>query len=156
MGHASWMLDQGLDSTERLTQRENLGASANIDGRLFTPCYPEGDHSTEVAHLPPRHLVTWMLRKAGPKNLTDCGVTGEEVNNRSCVGAMPIHPNAERLDTAQHQPGIERPRNGAHGVLMECQSLTEVGVSNDQRSTDDVAMPTEVLGGRVDHNVRTQ
>ena len=51
------------------------------------------------------------------------------------------------------EEGVERPGDGAHGVLVEADLLGEVEVAHDDGSADDVAVPTDVLGRRVQHHV---
>jgi YVTN family beta-propeller protein len=43
----------------------------------------------------------------------------EEFGDGGGVGAMPVHPDAERFDPSQGQPAIERAGNGAAGILMQ-------------------------------------
>ena len=69
---------------------------------------------------------------------------------------MPVHPDAERLQPAQHQPRVERAGDGADRVLVERDLLGELEVAYDEGAADDVGVAAAVLRGRVHDDVGTE
>ena len=55
-----------------------------------------------------------------------CGCAARSLGDPLGVGAVPVHPHGQRLDAAQHQPGVERAGDGAHRVLVEGQLVAEL------------------------------
>src|SRR5205814_10200151 len=70
--------------------------------------------------------------------------------------AVPVHADAEGTGAAQGQPGVEGPGYRTHGVLVVLEILVQVPALHDQRTADDVGVPTEVLGRRVQDDVGAQ
>src|SRR4051794_2061675 len=66
---------------------------------------------------------------------------------------MAVHAHRERLDAAEHEPGVERARHAAHRVLVVGEVLAELVVGRDEGAADDVTVTTEVLRGRVHDDV---
>ena len=100
--------------------------------------------------------ISWPgVRRAAPGRAPSptAGCSEQELGDPRRVGAVPVHADAEGLDAAQHQPGVERAGDRAHRVLVVGQPLAELGVGDDQRAADDVGVPAEVLRRRVDDDV---
>ena len=68
---------------------------------------------------------------------------------------MALHAEGERLDAAQGQPAVERPGDGAGGILVEADRLQQLARADDG-AADDVGMAAEVLGRAVHDDVRAQ
>ena len=82
------------------------------------------------------------------------GCAVQELDHPLGVVAVPVHPDAERLEAAQHQPGVERarpPRPSRSGGRRAPRPSSRV--AHDQRAADDVGVPAEVLGRRVHDDV---
>ena len=69
---------------------------------------------------------------------------------------MNFHARGERLDSAQHQPALERRENRSRCFLQEGQlfGLLRLGANND--AAQSIAVAVQEFRGRVDHHVRTQ
>ena len=92
-------------------------------------------------------------REARVVDALDRRVRAEEVGDADGVGAVPVHPYAEGLDAAQHEPGVEGAGDRAHRVLVERQQLADLGVGGDERAADHVRVAAEVLRRRVHDDV---
>ena len=57
-----------------------------------------------------------MSRQAGIKYFRDGGMLREKFRDAPCILFVLPHANVQRLDTAQHQPAIERAGRRAEGV----------------------------------------
>ena len=125
--HPSGVLDQRLHAAQRLPEREDADAPAHLERALLAVAQPEGDHAAEAGHLPSGEVVARMLGQAGVEHLRDRGVAGQELDDPLGVCAVTLHPDAERLDAAQHQPRVERPGDRAHRVLVERQLVPQPG-----------------------------
>ena len=97
--------------------------------------------------------MTGMVGQLRVEDAIDGGVTDQQVDDRPRVLAVPIHPHAQRLDTAQHEVAVERRGHGAGRVLGEPQPLGQLVVVDRQEPADHVAVTAEVLGGRVHDDV---
>ena len=80
-------------------------------------------------------------------------VAVEERRDPPRVLAVALHPESERLQAAQHEPGVERARHGAQRLLQERQPLGDRRVVRGDDAADDVAVAAEVLRRRVDDGV---
>ena len=94
---------------------------------------PDADHAAEVAHLAAGHVVVGMVGQAGIVNAVHLRLLGQPRGERAGVGAMPLHADRQRLDAAQHQPGIERAGHAAGGVLVEGDRLEQVAAADRPR-----------------------
>ena len=69
---------------------------------------------------------------------------------------MRVHANGQRLDSAQHQPRIERRENRAGSVLNELELLGVVFAFQHNDTADAVAVSVQILRRAVDHDVGAQ
>ena len=90
--------------------------------------------------------MTWRDRR----------VAGQELHHLLRVVAVPVHPDPEGLQPAQHQPGVERAGDRADRVLVEGDPLGELEVAYDEGAADDVGVATAVLRGGVHDDVGTE
>src|SRR5581483_11808886 len=67
-----------------------------------------------------------------------------------------LDAEAERLDPAQREPAVLRARHGADRVLEELELLVERLVARHERAAEDVRVAVDVLGRRVEHDVRSE
>src|SRR5262245_66085682 len=101
------MLDDALDAAERLRELEDRGTCDELD-RLLLRLHQEGDHPAEVAHLTGRNGMARMSRQSGIENFPYAGLLTEPVRDGVRVLTMLSHPDRERLETAEHEPAVER------------------------------------------------
>jgi hypothetical protein len=66
------------------------------------------------------------------------------------------HAKVERLRAPQCKPRIEWSSHGAGRVVDELEPLAESVVPDDRNPADHVAVAVQVLGGRVEHDVRAK
>jgi hypothetical protein len=107
--HPAGVLDQRLDAAQRLAQREHLRPVADVDRVLLATGDPERHDAAVPAHLLGGGLVAGMARHAGVQHGADAAVALQELDDLLRVVAVPLHPDPERLDPAQYEPGVERP-----------------------------------------------
>ena len=107
----------------------------------------------EARHLLPGELVLRMRRQTRVVDPRDLRMGAQELRQGLAVGAVLLHPQRQRLGAAKHQPRIERPQDGAFGVLHEPQPLDVVVADRDDDAADAVAMSVEVLRRTVRHQI---
>ena len=91
--------------------RVNTSAlAADVDGVLLAAGDPERHDAAEPLHLPGRDVVAGVVGQARVVDVGDGLVTGQELDDPLGVVAVPVHPHAEGLEAAQHQPRVERAR----------------------------------------------
>ena len=117
--HPPRVLDQRLHPAERLGEDEDLGPLADPQRRLLAAAQREGHHPAEAAHLLGRDLVPGVVRQPRVVDPVDRRVREQHLGDALRVRAVPVHPDAEGLDPAQHQPGSRTARHRAHRVLVE-------------------------------------
>ena len=81
---------------------------------------------------------------------------GEHPCDLPSVGVVPLHPQRERLGTAEEEPRIERRQNRACGVLEVLEAGQVLRIPSDQNPADAVAVAVQVLRGRMHHDVGAQ
>ena len=69
---------------------------------------------------------------------------------------MLAHPQRERFCAAHRQPCVVRSGNAAGGVLLKSDLLVQRLVVGDGDAADDVAVTADILGRRMDHDLRAQ
>src|SRR5436305_6817300 len=97
--------------------------------------------------------MAWMRRQAGVEHLVDTWVLRQPQRDGVRVLAVLPHAYGERLDTAQHEPAVERAGHRAERLLPELQALRDRRVVRRGEAPDDVGVPAEVLGGGVHDDV---
>ena len=146
------------DSTppERLAEREQPRAVADLDRRVAAACDAEAHHPAEPAHLA-RGDVVPGVRRRGPGRCTSSTLRvrlEQRLDERLGVVAVPLHAHRERPDAAQHEPRVERARRSRPSSSGACRAAAAiVVVARDRRAADDVAVPAQVLGRRVHDDV---
>ena len=155
MRHAGGMLDQALDAAEALGERPHRCTGDELD-RFLLGLNEERDHPAEIAHLTRGDLVPGMLGEPGPEHLRDARVPGEELDHASGVLAVTVHAKGERLETAENEPRVERPWHGTERLLEEAQPLGDRRVVRRGKPAHDVRVAAEVLGRRVEDDVRSE
>ena len=82
-----------------------------------------GDDAAERCHLPLGQRVLRMAFKPGIDHALDIVPRFQPARDLQRVAAMPLHAQRERLQAAQREEAVERPGDGADGVLQEAQPL---------------------------------
>ncbi len=102
--------------------------------RLCLGLDQEGDHAAEVAHLAAGDRVAGMAGEARVEDALDGRVLAEEAGDRARVLAVLAHPQRERLDAAQDEPGVEGAGDGAERLLQEAQPRRRARRRSSRRS----------------------
>ena len=152
MRHPRRVLDQALDAAERLGELEELRPPDELDG-LLLGLGEERDHPAEVAHLPLRDLVAGVRREAGVEHPLDPGLLVEPAPRSRARSRSALHPHGERLDPAQHEPGVERARARRRATSAGSRGARRSSVVRAAEAADDVGVAAEVLGRRVEDDV---
>ena len=152
MRHPRGELDQALDAAEALGERPHLRAR---DGAAASSSLPSVNETmpAEAPHLPRGDLVARVVREPGVEDSLDPLVTDEELGDHGRVRAVAVHPDGERLHAAEDEPAVERARHRAERLLEEGELLRDAVVVRPDEAADDVRVATEVLRGRVEHEV---
>ena len=77
----------------------------------------------------------------------------EHGRDRGRVLAVPVHPDREGLDAAQHEVRVERAGHRAHRVLQERDAVAELGVGDRDEPAQGVGVAAQVLRGGVHDDV---
>ena len=86
----------------------------------------------------------------------DAGVAAKELGDCPGTGRLPLDPQRERLQPAQHQPAIERPRDAAAGGPPVPDAGEQPSVPADHGSAQHVRVTGNRLGQRVHRCHRAQ
>ena len=78
---------------------------------------------------------------------------GEPRRDLAPVRVVLAHAEVQRLRAAERKPGVERPGDGAGGVVNELEPLGEPVVAHDGAAADHVAVPVQILRRRVEDDV---
>ena len=144
----------------RLSTPPRLSASVHTFVRATRATASSSD-STRNETMPPKSriwrggdLVPRVIGQARVEHLRDVRVILEEGDDGAGVLAVLAHPDGERLQPPEHEPRIERSRHGAERLLQEAEALGDHGVVRAREAPDDVGVPTEVLGRRMQRRCR--
>ena len=130
VGHARGMTDECLHAAQALAEREEA-ARRDERRRLPRPCLR--------ARTTPcrRTRSSAASRSRGPDGPADPGkytrlnerMILQRRGNRGGVVGVPLHPQLQRLQSAQRQPAVERRRHRPGRVLQELDRLEHGGVA---------------------------
>ena len=149
MRHQARVLDQALHPAEALAELPDPGCLDHRPRGLLAPVELEAHHPAEIAHLPSGELVLRVIGQAGVMNPTDRFVLGEPRRDSAGVLAVLAHSQRQGLETAEHEPGVERPRHCTQCVLQEGEALRERAVGYPDETSHHVGMAAEVLRRRM-------
>ncbi len=97
-----------------------------------------------------------MGLQPGIDDLVHLGVVAEELGHFHGVGHVPVHAHRQGLQTAQQQPGVEG-RDAAAHVPQDLHPRLHHPVRLAHQDTGHgVAVSSDVLGGRMQDDVRAQ
>ena len=125
----------------------------DLAGCRLATLHGEADHAAVVVHLLGCRGVARVIGELWVQHPLDRRMVQQQVDDGTRVLAVAIHADAERLGAPQHEVAVERRRNGARCVLGEPQAIGELVVVEGDEASDDVTVPAEVLGGRVEDDV---
>src|SRR5437868_2590075 len=73
-----------------------------------------------------------------------------------CAATVLLYTQVQGFNSADHQPAIEGGQNGATGVLIELQFITQLFFFGNYQARYKIAMAAEVLGSRMHYNISSQ
>ena len=117
---------------------------------------PHRHHAAEPPHLTGRHLVPRMVGKPRVQYRSDLRVRVQQLCHGLRVCAVPIHAQIQGFQSADRQKGVKRAGDRTRAALQKLDFLIQLGVVTHHHATDNIRMPTQVLGGGMHHHVRTQ
>ncbi|KKK83725.1 hypothetical protein LCGC14_2790510, partial [marine sediment metagenome] len=77
----------------------------------------------------------------------------EKVSDLSRGGAVPVDAQRQRLQTFQHDPGIERAHGGTGMLDVGVQRLLDERAVTEYEAAETAPLAVDMLGGRIDHDV---
>lgn len=157
MGHDSRDLNQGLDTTEGLSQSEELGGRGEDRGSLGTTGDSERNHTTSktVTVLLENNRVSGVRLETRVVDSNDGLVLGQVLGNLLGGESSLSDSQVQGLETSVGQPGVKWRRHRANGVLQETVLLVQLVVVGGQDTANHVGVTVDVLGDGVDNNVST-
>ncbi len=157
MGHQRGQLDQAFDAAQAFGQGEQARAAGHLARSVNAALDLERQHAAEAAdHLATSQFVLRMAFQARVVDVFHARVVFQEATHLQRVGGVLAHAHRQGLESAQHQPTVERPGHSTDRVLQKLQAIVEVIVGRDQRATDDVRMSAHVFGRAVVDDVRAE
>jgi hypothetical protein len=105
----------------------------------------EGDHPSEVLHLPAGERVLRVRRQAGVVDVLDLLLPAEPGGDLHGAFPVPLHPHGQRLDPAEAEPGVERAQDAAGRFLEEPEAFGVPGIVRHNHAAQHVAVPVEVF-----------
>ena len=157
VGHGGWNLAKGLDTSERLSEGEELGLLAETLSAGSSSLNAEREHTAThaVAVLLLSNGVLWVRLETWVVDGDDVWGLFESVGNGGSVGGGLASAKVEGLKTTVSQPGVERRWDSTNGVLEEGKALLHgIGVEGGN-THDNIRVTVDVLGDGVDDNVGT-
>src|SRR5580692_9189738 len=97
-----------------------------------------------------------MIRQTGIENFFNLLISREEFSDYAATAIVLLHAHRQRLNSAQHQPALERRENRSRDFLYESQLFGLFRASADYDASETVAMAVQEFGGRMHHHVSTQ
>ena len=121
---------------------------------VVAAAHDERDHGAAAARLlRHRQLVLRMRREARVVDALDLRLALEPGREDVRPLALCAHPDRQRLEALQHDPGVERRQRHAGTPHDRHETLVDDALGRADRAGDDPALPVEVLGAGVDHQV---
>src|SRR5207253_5894938 len=125
------------------------------DRRVAAAANLERQHRARARHLTASDLMSRVRREPGIVHSLDALVVREKLGDATRVASLRAYAPGQRSNTAQREPALEGRRHGATPLL----DSTRLGeervflVARDERAAEDVAVPAEILGGRVHNDI---
>ena len=148
------MLDEALGPAEARRVPEEANARGGPKRGVATAADADREHPPERGHLAGGERVPSVRRESRVEHGGDARVALESARQRERVGGVAFHAAGERFQPAEHEPRRERRGRGPEDVSVLRGPLHGlVPLREDDRAAEDVAVPAEILGGGVEHEV---
>lgn len=155
MRHASRELNQTLDTTQTLSQSEDLGCCAETLGSGLATLDAERKHTTTktVSVLLESDLALRMGVQARVVDSTHVRRCSQCFGDHLAVAACLASTEVKGLDTTVCEPAVKCSGNSTNGVLKEAKALLEVVAVEGCNAHKNIAVPINVLGNTVHHDI---
>ena len=154
MGHDRRVLDQAFDTAQRFGQREQAATLQHATRGTQAALHLDADDAAVALHLALGQRMLRVALQTGVDHAFDGGMVFQPARQLQRVVAVRAHAQVQRLQAAQREKTVERPGDGADRVLQEGHRFGQLRRAGDDDAADDVGMAVEVLGGRMQHQVR--
>ncbi len=148
--------DGGLDVTQVRSDREHLGRINDLPGAVFAARDFKRYYRAKTALLARGEVVARMTGKPRVMNFSYCRVIHQPVSHLGRMVAMSTHAQRQGFQALEKNPGIERAHRRPSGTQGIEQHLVQCFVVSHQSTTNAAALAIEVLGRRMDNDVRPQ
>lgn len=155
MSHARGDLAEGLDTTQRLSQRKHLGVLAEVVRSSLATLDPEAEHTTthSIAVLLDRDLAVRVGVNARVVDGDDVRGSLEGERDGGGISSRLAGAKVQRLQAAVSEPAVEGGGDGADSVLEEREALLEGVGAEGGNAHADVRVAVDVLGDGVHDDV---
>ncbi len=133
-----------LHDPERVLQAES---------RLLAAFDLEGDHLPAARHLLSGDGRLGVVGASAVDDARDAFQARKRVGDDGGAGALCLHPDRQRLEALQHDPGVERAQGGAGLADEVLQVIGQELLAAEHRAAEAAALAVDVLGRRIDHDV---
>ena len=116
----------------------------------------ERDHRAEARGLPAGELVVGVVGVAHVEHVGHVGVGLERLADAQGVALLLAQAHAQRLEAAQHEPGVEGVELVALAHRRVEEGLQQGAVAQHQKAAQHVVVAAQVLGAAVNHQVGAQ
>jgi len=156
VGHDGGVLSEGLNTSEGLSEGNDLETLEESLSGLDISLDVEGEHTSETSGLLLGDVVLGVALEAGVDDLINLGVGLEELGNSHGVGAGSLDTDFEGLGSSEGDPGVEGGEASSHGLQDEEESVVKVLVVHNHASGNNVGVTTDVLGDGVGDDISTE
>ena len=157
VGHGSWNLDQGLNTSEGLGKSEDVGGLAETLSSGSSSLDAERQHTTShtVAVLLLGNGAVWVRLKAWVVDGNDVWGGLECLGNAGSVDGGLAGTEMEGLETTVSEPAVKGRWDSTNGVLEECKAGLHGLRVEGSDTHNDIGVAVDVLGDGVNDNVGT-
>ena len=156
----AWVIRPGCSISDSTPPSDSPSVKTSARSQTASAC--SSPPATRNDTMPPNRFIcrgrdlVAGVRRAGPGRAprSTVGWPARNVDDPLGVVAVPVHPHAERLEAAQHEPGSRTarpPRPSRSGGRRAARPSS--ASRDDQRAADDVGVAAAVLRRRVHDDV---
>ncbi|MNC17917.1 hypothetical protein D3C75_658090 [compost metagenome] len=150
------MVDHAFHPAQRVGQHEDLQRLHQAVERGPIALDLHRHHRPATAHLPFAQLMLRVALQPRVIHLLDLRVAFEEARHLQGIGALALHAHIQGLQTAQGQVAVERPLHRPYRHADTAQACQQRIVGRHHHTAGEVGVATDVLAGRVHHQVHAQ
>src|SRR6185369_17055954 len=156
MRRARRMRDRGFHVAQIRGDRQQPGRIDERPGSGASVADFESDDAAEAALLAARERVLRMRFQSGVMNLADALLTLEPARQLQRGNAVRAHAQLQRFQSLQEHPGVERAHARPRRADETEHVATDQLLTTDDGAADAASLSVEILGRRVDHEIRAE